>query len=37
MSDLYPEIEPSESGMLDVGDGNSTYREVCGSEPKALT
>jgi hypothetical protein len=31
MSDLYPEIEPSESGMLGVGAGNSIYWEVCGN------
>ena len=24
---LYPEIEPYESGMLDVGDGHSLYWE----------
>ncbi len=28
---LYPEIEPYESGLLDVGDGNSIYWEVCGN------
>ena len=28
---LYPEIEPYEKGMLDVGDGNALYWEVCGS------
>jgi proline iminopeptidase len=28
---LYPPIEPYESGMLDVGDGNSIYWEVCGN------
>jgi proline iminopeptidase len=26
----YPEIEPFEHGMLDVGDGNLVYWEVCG-------
>ena len=31
MTDLYPEIEPYESGMLDVGDGNALYWETCGS------
>ena len=31
MSALYPEIEPYEYGMLDVGDGNLVYWEVCGS------
>jgi proline iminopeptidase len=28
---LYPAIEPYEQGMLDVGDGNLVYWEVCGS------
>jgi proline iminopeptidase len=28
---LYPETEPYEQGMLDVGDGNLVYWEVCGS------
>ncbi|MFD0314302.1 prolyl aminopeptidase [Streptomyces flavalbus] len=28
---LYPEIEPYEHGMLDVGDGNRVYWEVCGN------
>jgi proline iminopeptidase len=28
---VYPEIEPFESGMLDVGDGNLVYWEVCGN------
>jgi proline iminopeptidase len=28
---LYPEIEPYESGMLDVGDGHSLYWERCGT------
>ena len=28
---LYPEIEPYESGMLETGDGNRVYWEVCGS------
>ena len=28
---LYPPIEPYESGMVDVGDGNSIYWEVCGN------
>ncbi|TNE58209.1 MAG: prolyl aminopeptidase [Sphingomonadales bacterium] len=27
---LYPEIEPYETGMLDVGDGHSLYWERCG-------
>ena len=31
MSALYPEIEPDESGMLDVGDGNRVYWESCGN------
>ena len=28
---LYPEIEPYEHGLLDVGDGNQVYWEACGS------
>ena len=28
---LYPEIEPYESGMLDVGDGHSLYWELSGN------
>ena len=28
---LYPEIEPSESGHLDVGDGHSLYWELSGN------
>lgn len=28
---LYPEIEPYDHGMLDVGDGNRIYWEVCGN------
>ncbi|MFD8143975.1 prolyl aminopeptidase [Streptomyces sp. NPDC059708] len=31
MSLLYPTIEPYEQGMLDVGDGNLVYWEVCGN------
>ncbi|OOB89512.1 prolyl aminopeptidase [Rathayibacter sp. VKM Ac-2630] len=31
MRTLYPEIEPYESGMLDVGDGHSVYWEVSGN------
>jgi proline iminopeptidase len=27
----YPEIDPYERGMLDVGDGQSLYWELCGS------
>ena len=30
-SALYPEIEPHDDGMLDVGDGNLVYWEVCGN------
>lgn len=29
--DLYPPIEPYESGLLDVGDGNLVYWEACGN------
>ncbi|MER6353862.1 prolyl aminopeptidase [Streptomyces sp. NPDC001634] len=28
---LYPETEPYDHGMLDVGDGNRIYWEVCGN------
>jgi proline iminopeptidase len=31
LAGLYPEIEPYERGMLDVGDGNLIYWEVCGN------
>lgn len=28
---LYPEIEPYDHGLLDVGDGNHVYWKVCGN------
>lgn len=28
---LYPEIEPTETGMMDVGHGHTLFWEVCGS------
>ena len=31
MGGLYPEIEPYDAGMLDVGDGNLVYWEACGN------
>jgi proline iminopeptidase len=31
MAERYPEIEPYEHGMLDGGDGQRLYWEVCGS------
>ncbi|WP_436786350.1 prolyl aminopeptidase [Yinghuangia sp. YIM S10712] len=31
MRTLYPEIEPYEHGMLDVGDGQQIYWELCGN------
>jgi proline iminopeptidase len=31
MAGRYPPIEPYEHGMLDVGDGNHVYWEVCGN------
>ncbi|WP_327087096.1 prolyl aminopeptidase [Nonomuraea sp. NBC_01738] len=31
MRELYPAIEPYESGMLDVGAGDQIYWEVCGN------
>jgi proline iminopeptidase len=29
--ELYPEIEPNDQGMLEVGDGNLVYWETCGN------
>lgn len=31
MRTFYPEIEPYESGLLDVGDGQSIYWETSGN------
>ncbi len=31
MTGLYPEIEPYEQGMLEVGGGNHVYWETCGN------
>lgn len=31
MTDAYPEIEPYDHGMLEVGDGNRVYWETCGN------
>ena len=31
MRDRYPEIEPYDHGLLDVGDGNRMYWETCGN------
>jgi proline iminopeptidase len=31
MRTLYPESEPYDHGMLDVGDGHSVYWELCGN------
>jgi proline iminopeptidase len=31
MTHLYPEIEPYEHGLLDVGDGDLVYWETCGN------
>ncbi|MGW4637457.1 prolyl aminopeptidase [Sphaerisporangium sp. NPDC004334] len=31
MRTLYPPLEPCDSGMLDVGDGDQVYWEVCGN------
>jgi proline iminopeptidase len=31
VAELYPEIEPYEHGMLEVGDGQQVYWEVCGN------
>jgi proline iminopeptidase len=30
MGDIYPEIEPYEDGMLEVGEGNVVHWEACG-------
>ena len=32
MPGIYPEIEPSAHGMLEVGDGNAIYWETCGAD-----
>ena len=31
MTELYPEIEPYDHGLLDVGDGHHVYWEICGN------
>jgi proline iminopeptidase len=31
MAELYPRIEPYDTGLLDVGDGNLVYWETCGN------
>ncbi len=31
MPSLYPEVEPYDSGLLDVGDGHRVYWETCGN------
>lgn len=31
MAELYPEIEPYDQDLLDVGDGNLVYWETCGN------
>ena len=31
MTALYPEIEPFEHGLLNVGEGHSVYWEACGN------
>lgn len=31
MADPFPPIEPYDNGLLDVGDGNQMYWEVCGN------
>ncbi|MBZ0296140.1 MAG: prolyl aminopeptidase [Anaerolineae bacterium] len=31
MTNFYPDIEPYDQGMLDVGDGNHIYWETCGN------
>jgi proline iminopeptidase len=32
VASMYPEIEPHDKGMLDVGGGNRLYYEVCGND-----
>ena len=31
MTQRYPELEPYDSGLLDVGDGHAVYWEACGN------
>ena len=31
MADLYPHLDPYNTGMLDVADGHRLYWEVCGN------
>ena len=31
VTNLYPKTEPYDEGMLDVGDGNLVYWELCGN------
>jgi proline iminopeptidase len=31
VTDVYPEIEPFDQGLLEVGDGNLVYWETCGN------
>jgi proline iminopeptidase len=31
VDERYPAVEPYETGMLDVGDGNLVYWETCGN------
>jgi hypothetical protein len=31
VTELYPEIEPYDRGMLDVGEGNLVYWDACGN------
>jgi proline iminopeptidase len=31
VTELYPEVEPYDLGLLDVGDGNLVYWETCGN------
>ena len=35
MEDLYPPIEPAQSGWLEVGEGHRLYFEVCGNQQGA--
>ena len=33
---MYPQIEPYDHGMLDVGDGHSVYWMACGNPTASL-
>ena len=35
VAECYPPIEPHETGLLDVRDGNQVYWKLCGNRMKA--